>query len=117
MDLALDNQQRLICHRIQPTNQPTNYFLDIEVVYPESGKIWIGQSTNTAEILKKFQMENSKLTTTTCDAGTKLTKVNSDNELFVKEVYQSAIGNLLYLSTRTRSDIAYAVGIVARFSS
>ena len=23
MDLALNNQQRLICHKIQPTNQPT----------------------------------------------------------------------------------------------
>ena len=26
MDLALNNQQRLICHKIQPTNQPTIYF-------------------------------------------------------------------------------------------
>ena len=24
MDLALNNLQRLICHKIQPTNQPTN---------------------------------------------------------------------------------------------
>ena len=24
MDLALKNQQRLICHKTQPTNQPTN---------------------------------------------------------------------------------------------
>ena len=62
-------------------------------------------------------MENSKPTTTPCDAEVKLTKATSDNELFDKEVYQSAIGILLYLSTRTRPDIAYAVGIVARFCS
>ena len=24
IDLALNNLQRLICHKIQPTNQPTN---------------------------------------------------------------------------------------------
>lgn len=52
-----------------------------------------------------------------CDAGAKLTKATSDSESFDKEVYQSAIGSLLYISTRTRPDIAYAVGIVARFCS
>ena len=70
----------------------------------------------SAEILKKFLMENSK-PTSLCDVGAKLTKATSDSELFDKEVYQSAIGSLLYLSMRTRRDIAYAVGIVARFYS
>ena len=27
MDLALNNLQRLICHKTQPTNQPTNLML------------------------------------------------------------------------------------------
>ena len=26
MDLALNNIQRLICHKTQPTNQPTHFF-------------------------------------------------------------------------------------------
>ena len=83
-----------------------HYFVNIKVVYPESGKIWIDKPTYTMKVLKKFQMENSKPTIIPSDAGEKL----SD-----KEVYQSAIWSLQYLSTRTRSDVAYAVGIVARF--
>lgn len=93
------------------------YFLGVKVAYPEPGKIWMGQPNYTAEILNKFQMENSKPTKTPCDTGTKLTKASSNSELFDKDVYQSAIGSLLYLSTRTRPDIAYAVSNVARFSS
>ena len=33
------------------------------------------------------------------------------------EKYQSAVGKLLFLSTRTRPDIAFAVSTVAKFTS
>ena len=62
-------------------------------------------------------MENSKPTVTPIDTGAKLTKVTEDSKLFNQELYQSAIESLLYLSTRTRPNIAYAVSNVARFCS
>ena len=61
-------------------------------------------------------MENSKPTATPINNGAKLNKVTED-KLFNQELYQSVIGSLLYLSTKTRPDIAYAVSNVARFCS
>ena len=94
-----------------------HYFLGVKIVYPGSGKIWIGQPAYTAEVLKRFQMENSKPIATPIDTGAKLTKATEDSKLFNQELNQSAIGSLLYLSTRTTPDIAYAVSNVARFCS
>ena len=44
-------------------------------------------------------------------------KANEEDACFDRERYQSAVGSLLYLSTKTRPDISYAVGVVARFSA
>ena len=40
-----------------------------------------------------------------------------EGDLFDSEVYRSAVGSLLYVSTGTRPDIAFAVSMVAKFSS
>ena len=92
-----------------------HYFLGVKIAYPGSEKIWIGQPAYTEEVMKRFQMENSKPTATTIDNSAKLTKVTEGSKLFNQELYQSAIGSLLYLSTTTRPGIAYAVSNVARF--
>ena len=94
-----------------------HHFLGVKITRLEDRKIWISQSTYTREILKKFNMENSKPVVTPVEAGTKLVKTTEEDEPFDQEVYQSAVGCLLYLSTKTRPDIAYAVGNVARFTS
>ena len=51
------------------------------------------------------------------EIGTKLVKAKDGDNLVDQELYQSAVGSLLYLSTKTRLNIAYAVGNVAYFSS
>ena len=62
-------------------------------------------------------MENSKPACTPVTPGMKLLKVTEQSEMVDATLYQSAVGNLLYLSGWTRPDIAVAVGNVARSCS
>lgn len=94
-----------------------HHFLGMKITYAESGDIWIGQPTYVRDVLMKFGMDDSKPVATPVESGNKLVKTKDDDALVDTELYQSAVGNLLYLSTKTRPDIAYAVGNVARFSS
>jgi len=62
-------------------------------------------------------MENAKAVSTPVDPSTKLVKTTEDCEDVDQGLYQSAVGSLLHLSTRTRPDIAYAVSNVACFQA
>ena len=46
-----------------------------------------------------------------------MVKATTDSELFDPMLYQSAVSSLLFLSTKTHPDIAYAVISVACFFS
>ncbi len=88
-------------------------FLGVKIVQkPKTEEIWMGQTTYTKSVLKKFEMENSKPVATPVDINTKLVKP-LDDEGIDQTRFQSAVRNLLYLSTRP--DIAYAVNNVAKF--
>ena len=95
-----------------------NHFLGVQVEQNhKNGTIWVGQPLYTEEVLKRFGMENCKQVATPVEAGVKLQKGTEDSERVDKSHYQSVVGSLLYLSTRTRPDIAFAVGLAARFCS
>ena len=77
---------------------------------------WIGQPTYTSNLLEKYGMNNCKPIATPVDVGTKLIKAINEDETIDQQLYQSAIGSLMYLSISTRPDISYAVGNLAKFS-
>ena len=62
-------------------------------------------------------MENANVCRTPTNSSLKLTKADETSTYADTEKYQSAVGKLLFLSTRTRPDIAFAVSTVAKFTS
>jgi hypothetical protein len=68
-------------------------------------------------LLSKFGLGNSNPVSNPVDVNSNLEKATDNCELFDPKRYQSAVGGLLYLSTKTRPDIAFAVSNVAKFCS
>lgn len=93
-----------------------NYFLGVHI-FQDAGKIFINQSVYAQALLKKFGLENSKHVSTPVEMNCVLEKALDESDLFSCETYQSAVGSLLYLSTKTRPDITFAVCNVAKYCS
>ena len=95
-----------------------HHFLGIKVVQDlMEGKVWIGQPNYTLKLLERFGMQDAKPVSTPSTPDSKLVKKTAEDEEADQKKYQAAVGSLLYLSTKTRPDIAFAVGNVARFCS
>ena len=93
-----------------------HYFLGVKITQNQkSGEVWIGQPAytrsllRTRSILQRFDMEKAKTASTPVDTSIKLVKATEDSSSVDQQLYQSAVGSLLYLSTGTRPDITYAV--------
>ncbi|CAM8934574.1 unnamed protein product [Rhodiola kirilowii] len=91
-----------------------NYFLGLQVIQKDDG-IFISQSKYAKNLIKKFDLE--KVSHKRTPAATHLKITNDDAGTKVDQtMYRSMIGSLLYL-TASRSDIAYAVGVCARYQA
>lgn len=84
-------------------------FLGIEITQNEEG-IKISQGKYTGNILNKFRMEEAKPANTPMTSN-KVEKEANRNE---KYPYREVVGSLLYLTNKTRPDIAYAVNYGSR---
>ena len=95
-----------------------SYFLGVRVIQnEEDGSIWMGQPLYTDNVLRKFKMDQAKPIKTPVNISEKLVQADEESDIVDPGLYQSAVGSLLYLSTRTRPDIAFAVSNVAKFCS
>ena len=94
------------------------YFVGVRVNYDETScKLWLGQDVYCANFLKKFGMYDCKPVDSPVDTSVKLHTSTCKSDITNKELYQSCVGGLLYLSTKTRPDITFAVNSVAKFCS
>ena len=83
----------------------------------ETGLVWIGQPSYTEKVLEKFGMDKAKPNKTPVSSSSRLRRRNGEEEGVDRSLYQSAVGSLLYLLTRTRPDISFAVSNVAKYCS
>ena len=93
-----------------------HHFLGVKVSYnEETGSVWIGQPRYTEKVLEKFGMDKAKPNKTPVSSSSRLRRRNDEEEGVDRSLYQSAVGSSLYLSTRTRLDISFAVSNVAKY--
>ena len=79
------------------------------------GSIWIGQPSYIDKILYSLDMHESKPVGYPVNCDVKLVPCDNPEDVYNQHTYQAVVGSLLYLSTKTRPDIAFAVSCVARF--
>ncbi|CAL8093896.1 unnamed protein product [Prunus armeniaca] len=90
-----------------------NVILGIKITRSEKG-FSLDQSHYIEKILKKYNYFDYKPTCTPYDPSVKLFNIGYS----VRQTeYASIIGSLRYAADCTRPDIAYAVGVLCRFTS
>ncbi|WVZ85117.1 hypothetical protein U9M48_032071 [Paspalum notatum var. saurae] len=90
------------------------FFLELQIKQGLEGT-FIHQAKYTRDILKKFNMGDSKSMTTPMSTNTAL-DADEDGEAVDQKEFRGMIGSLLYL-TATRPDIQFAVCLCARYQA
>ena len=102
---------------------PTSLLLGVRVERDwEKGTISLSQRKYAEDMLETYEMADCKPVSTPMDPGLILTKsmgssTPEEQAEMRRRPYLPAIGSLMYMSTMTRPDISYAVGVLARFNS
>jgi len=82
----------------------------------------LDQTKYIDKILNRHRMQDARPSLTPLDPNTRLvsnskvTRADPESQLLDFEVYQSAMGSLMYAMLGTRPDIAYAVGLISQFN-
>lgn len=84
------------------------------------GPIHLSQEKYVVELLKKFNMEDSKTVSTPIESNFKVTKdmcpaSEDEKREMSSKPYRELVGCLVYLANATRPDIAFAANVLSRF--
>ncbi|XP_070034818.1 secreted RxLR effector protein 161-like [Nicotiana tomentosiformis] len=91
-----------------------NFFLGLQVKQTPRGTM-IGQQKYIKELLKRFEMESSKIIDTPIATATRL-DMDKPGSPVNESMYRGIIGSLMYLIA-SRPDIVFSMGLYARFQS
>ena len=90
------------------------FFLGLQVKQKKEG-IFVSQGKYARNIVKKFRLDSKKHTSTPMSSSTKLNVDSSEVEVSLT-LCRSIIESLLYLIA-SRPDIAFSVGVCARYQA
>ena len=90
-------------------------FLGMKITKTFDG-IFLDQSHYVEKILRKYNFQDHKSVATPFDSSVHLFPMNNDDEIFNQKDYASIIDSLHYATNCTRLDIAYAVGVLSKFT-
>jgi len=76
--------------------------------------IALSQELYACEVVERFRFNDSRPVNIPMPIGHSF---NADTEAFDAYLYQRAIGSIMFLMVATRPDLAYAVGVLSRFSA
>lgn len=94
------------------------YLLGIQIKHNDDGSIFLSQKKYLQDVLARFDMTACHPTKTPMQKDLVLPLPDKDKiDPELKKLYLSAVGSLMYASTSTRPDLAFAVGYLARFSA
>jgi hypothetical protein len=114
---ALDEFKRAMHDKYKIVDKgPVEYYLGVEISRDRSKRtLTIKQSKFIREILKHAEIDENdpRAYTTPLPAGLNMFK--NTMEPYDREMYQSLVGSLIYLSTWTRPDISYAVSELSKY--
>ncbi|XP_020109952.1 uncharacterized protein LOC109725256 [Ananas comosus] len=92
-----------------------SYFLGLQVKQSKEG-IHLSQTKYAKKLVKKFDLDRVKNFGTPMGTSNKGLGLNVEEQSVDEKQYRSMIGSLLYL-TASRPDIAFSVGICARYQA
>ena len=77
---------------------------------------YIDTSFENKNVLKVTRLQIKTVLETPFDSSVHLFPMSNENEIFNQKDYTSIIGSLRYATDCTRPNIAYAVGVLSRFT-
>ena len=90
-----------------------HWFLGMRILRSEDG-ITVDQEKYIANVLKQFNMSDSKPKVTPAEVNLKLVKDDGEHQLVNTKHYRSLVGSLLYIGKQTRPDILNVVNQLSR---
>ena len=115
----LNNIKKKLAKRFNMTDLgPAQHYLGVEIIR-EGDSLLLRQTAYLTKVLERFGMQNCSVLNSPMEPGLdKILESTKEGQQADSETiywYGSAIGCLMFASTRTRPDLSYALSLLSRF--